>query len=1540
MTPRTIVDVLAARADAHPDRLLYRFLPTGEVDEPGVETWTYADAFRRSLAVAEALTARGLAGRPVLLLYAPGLPFAAAFFGALAAGAMAVPAYPPDPADMARTLSRLVAIVDDAGAAAVLTTEGIAAMRDALADGAPRLHALPWIATDALDPAAAAGFRRADVDPESVAFLQYTSGSTGTPRGVMLRHRNVLHNAAIIQRAMQAGESTHVVSWLPQYHDMGLMSALVEVLFVGGSSTMMSPLDFLRRPMRWLEAASRYRGTHCGGPNFAFDLCARKADDAAVARLDLSSWRVAWNGAEPVRADTLRRFAARFAPAGFQPDALLPCYGLAESTVGVTFVAVGDPVLVVGAARDALERGRLHPADPDAAERAVELVGCGRPDGVELAIVDPDAHVERGPGEVGEIWVRSDSVGAGYWNRPDETAATFEARLARGGRGPFLRTGDLGVMHEGQLFVTGRLKDLVIVRGRNHAPSDLERTVEGAHPRVRPGCAAAFDAEGTSGRLAVVAEVTGGIEGLDEVARAVRAAVLKRHEIVAEEVALVAPRAVPKTSSGKVQRRECRRRLRDGELSPLLHARPAKASETRRPPARKPVPAGQVAVVAHLAAAIGKVTGASVAGLDAHAPLDGLGLDSLAVVELKARIEEDLGVAVPLSVLREASTLGEVAAWLERESDDGRSRSSRVPDAPPSGDPWSDHVNPHVARLLRAFELDRRYVRAEGCYVEDDAGRRYLDFTAAYGALPFGFNPPAIWDAVREASVAMPATLVQPSLLDAAGRLARRLVEIAPPGLRHVTFANSGAEAMEAAIKLARAATGRLGVVSMERGFHGKTLGALSATGRAAHQGPFGAPAPGFVRAPFGDLDALAAVLAHEAGGVAAVVVEPVQGEGGIHVAPPGYLRGVRELCDRHGVLLVADEVQTGLGRTGAMFACEHDGVVPDVIALAKALGGGLVPIGAVLCNDAAYSEVFALRHSSTFAGNALASLVGLRTIELLTADDRALVRHVAAEGEALGEGLRALQRRFPRLVREVRGRGFMYGVELTDDHAAFDGQCLMGAMAGREGLALGLCSYLLNVEGVRLAPTLLGTRVLRVEPPLVATRAECERFVAALDRALGLLERCDTAGFFGHLVGRPPTARAPASVRPPRPVARPDDARWGFVFHPLDLASYVDFDPGLAAFDRGALGRLVSRLDDVPRADGGHAMVIGAGRVASPAGASAYGELVAIPATADELLAMPSAEAVERVREAVALARDRGARVVGLGAYTSIVTRNAAWLPDLGVPVTTGNSFTVVAALDLVLRAARSRGVPLGRATVAIVGATGAIGRALALELGPTVGALLLCGNPAHPEKSRERLARVAEDVVAHLAGRPPAGAQGLLAARVLGSAGEAPSALAARLVRAGVIALDASAAPDLGGAAVVVAATSSTGSLVAPGQLGPGAVVCDVSRPGNVSPRVAAERPDVLLVEGGVVALPDRAELGVRFGLAPGLLYACMAETVLLALERRFHHGTVGADLSTDRIADLRELAARHGFSAVPSQGGRALSDEEWGRLTAPRR
>lgn len=349
----------------------------------------------------------------------------------------------------------------------------------------------------------------------------------------------------------------------------------------------------------------------------------------------------------------------------------------------------------------------------------------------------------------------------------------------------------------------------------------------------------------------------------------------------------------------------------------------------------------------------------------------------------------------------------------------------------PSDHSFAQYVNPDLARLLCGFALGRHFVHGDGCWLIDAQGVRVLDFTGSYGALPFGHRPMEVWDAVTSTCSAAEPIFVQPSLLGAAGELARSLVAVAPAGLERVTFVNSGAEAIEVALKIARSTTRRHGVLSTDDGFHGHTLGALSVTGRRQYQEEFGAPVSGFERVPFGDAAALDGALAKDPERFSCFVVEPIQAEGGVRTAAAGYLRDVRKICSTHGVLLVLDEVQTGLGRTGCLFACQHEDVVPDIMTLAKALGGGVVPIGAVLCRPTLISEGFALRHSSTFAGNALAARVGLRSLELLVRDDEALVRSVAELGAGLKQGLCEIQARHSEVVVDIRGRGFLLGLEL-----------------------------------------------------------------------------------------------------------------------------------------------------------------------------------------------------------------------------------------------------------------------------------------------------------------------------------------------------------------------------------------------------------------------------------------------------------------------------------------------------------------------------
>ncbi|MFP2933485.1 fatty acyl-AMP ligase, partial [Pyxidicoccus sp. 3LG] len=468
----TLVDLLRYRAERKGDALLYRFLETGDVDG-GVEEWSYTRLDTRARALGALLRESGAKGERALLLYPPGMEFVAGFMGCLYGGVVAVPCYPPDPTRLERTLPRLRAIAQDCGAKYVLTTSFILEMSELFKPQAPELGELQWLASDAVPEARAEEWKRPDVDAGALAFLQYTSGSTGNPKGVMVSHSNILHNEALITRGfgMDASRSSGM-GWLPMFHDMGLIGKVLQPMYLGFPCTLMSPIAFLQRPLRWLEAISHFKATCSGGPNFAYDLCVRKATAADRERLDLSSWDLAFNGAEPVRRETLERFAETFAPCGFKSTAFYPCYGLAEATLIVTGGTKGEPFVHGRFDSEALERGKG--VDASAREEgpgARTLVGAGRcaPD-QRMLVVHPETRVPCAAHEVGEIWVSGPSVAQGYWSRPEETAHAFGAKLASG-EGPYLRTGDLGfVSPEGELFVTGRLKDLLIIRGRNLYP--------------------------------------------------------------------------------------------------------------------------------------------------------------------------------------------------------------------------------------------------------------------------------------------------------------------------------------------------------------------------------------------------------------------------------------------------------------------------------------------------------------------------------------------------------------------------------------------------------------------------------------------------------------------------------------------------------------------------------------------------------------------------------------------------------------------------------------------------------------------------------------------------------------------------------------------------------------------------------------------------------------------------------------------------------------------------------------------------------------
>jgi acyl-CoA synthetase (AMP-forming)/AMP-acid ligase II len=544
----TLVDDSRERAQEQGAQTAFVFLEDGE---RVAERLTFAELDRKARAVAARLQAAGAQGERALLIYAPGLEFVAAFYGCIYSGAVAVPVSPPNPARLDRTLPRLRAIARDAGARFVLATAETLQLAAAFAEVEPSLAALTWISTDDVPPGVEADFRDPNAGGESTAFLQYTSGSTSAPKGVMVSHRNLFANLAMVEHAQPLGPEPVAVSWVPPYHDMGLICHVVFPVHRGFTQVLMSPLAFLQRPLRWLEAISRFRGTASGGPDFAYKLAVQRSRPEQRAALDLRSWRTAYCAAEPVRYDTVRAFAEAFAPAGFRLEAFCPCYGLAEATVMACALEHGSPLITLAVSPGELERGR---AVPDHAGRVLVSVGATSE---AVAIVDPERRALLEDGRVGEIWARGPHVAQGYFNDPARTEEVFRARTDNG-EGPFLRTGDLGFIHGGHLFVAGRIKDLIIVAGRNHYPQDLELTVERAHPAVRLGGVAAFGVVVDGEERAAVMVEHDGSAAAPELVAAIRQALALEHELAVHRVRLVAPRSLPKTASGKIQRHACR----------------------------------------------------------------------------------------------------------------------------------------------------------------------------------------------------------------------------------------------------------------------------------------------------------------------------------------------------------------------------------------------------------------------------------------------------------------------------------------------------------------------------------------------------------------------------------------------------------------------------------------------------------------------------------------------------------------------------------------------------------------------------------------------------------------------------------------------------------------------------------------------------------------------------------------------------------------------------------------------------------------------
>jgi len=837
-------------------------------------------------------------------------------------------------------------------------------------------------------------------------------------------------------------------------------------------------------------------------------------------------------------------------------------------------------------------------------------------------------------------------------------------------------------------------------------------------------------------------------------------------------------------------------------------------------------------------------------------------------------------------------------------------------------------INPYLNRMLRLMKLDKVFIRGRGNYLYDEEGICYLDFISSFGALPFGFNYPEIWEVLDKIKKDDIPSIAQASISKYQESVAERLISLAPNGLSYVVFANSGTEAVEIAIKIVSASTGRKRIIVAKGGYHG-------------------IQSEIFTYVPYGDIDALNRELEENADKYAGFIVEPIQGEGGIIPPPYGYLSKAIELCRKYNIAFIVDEIQTGLGRTGFLFLCEEESIEPDILLVGKVLGGGIYPISACLVRKEIYPEGFDLVNFSTFAGNNVASLIADKVLDILTRDNKRLISKIRENGERLFKELLELKKEFPNLIKDVRGKGYLLGIELEMDRRIYP-QSILSVLSEQENLIPLVISYLLNEKKIRLAPTLKNNKVIRLEPSFITEWDECQRVIEVLRDVFTILDKMNTPEVIRPILG----INKEESITYDLGIIKKEswndispseeDGRFAFLVHPLNLINYSEFDPTLSVLPEEKIAVLSEIGKELIKP-----FVIGNVRVISNFGATAYGEFVNIPYTAKQMIETPQDKMLEIVGDAITLAVSRGANIVGLGAYTSVVTRGGTLIRGKYVPLTTGNSYTVAASIEALKLASTRLEISLSKATASVIGATGSIGRALAILLGEEVSRVILVGNPAHPKSSMRRLKKVGIDLCMNIANLMKKGwipKDGTIGDYLLTL--DIPSIedldswekILDLLVDKGYIEITTDLSLAVSNSDIIVTATNSPKELIDPKKVKFGAIICDISRPPNVSPSIRELRPDVLVIDGGIVEVPGRPSLGWYFGFEKGLVYACMAETMMLALEKNYSDMSLGSDLTIEGINYFRELAQKHGFKISQLRSfDRPITEEDWNRLIA---
>lgn len=662
-----ILGILQYRALNTPEKMTYTFLKDGSEIE---KSYTYAELDLHARAIAKSM-GKDVNGKRALLIFPPGIEFLAGFFGALYAGAIPIPAPPPDLARLKRTLPRLRSIIQDADAAFMLTTSSISNSLNGDQDALLELPQMNWIAVDEINPNIGKGWDAIpEVDLDQPAYLQYTSGSTSTPKGVMVTHRNVIANCKVITHGFSYDENCVEVTWMPYFHDYGLIDGLMLPLYHGGPCYILSPLTFVRRPERWLQAISRFGGTHTQAPNFAYEQCVRRISDDIINTLDLSSMVTFSSGGEPIRTETVKSFMSKFERCGLKPEAVCPAFGLAEATLVVSGkTREGGPVFchVDTEAYKNDQIIELPPDDPNG--RTVTSSGVVL-NGVDVAIADTDTLKNLPDGQIGEVWVGGESIGAGYWKLPEESERTFRARLSDDpDRGTFLRTGDLGFKLRNNLFITGRAKDLIIIAGVNHYPQDIELTVQNADDVIRTDHCVAFPVEaGGEERLVVVAEVDSKRDDWDSLLATLRKAVSETHELDLYALQLIRRGTILKTSSGKLQRRKCKEAFLNDDFETIFSWKKKSEAQSQTKP-EVVLSKSRFQIETWLRNIVSTELSVPLSSIDANRPLAEYGMTSRAAVIIVGELENWLGgKELPSTLLWEYATIRALAKYLTDES--------------------------------------------------------------------------------------------------------------------------------------------------------------------------------------------------------------------------------------------------------------------------------------------------------------------------------------------------------------------------------------------------------------------------------------------------------------------------------------------------------------------------------------------------------------------------------------------------------------------------------------------------------------------------------------------------------------------------------------------------------------------------------------------------------------------------------------------------------------------------------------------------------